>query len=217
MPRTPDHKSGVFSEDHFDHTSAYAHIIPPAEILSAYRQGYFPMAVHKRADADVFWYTARERGIIPLDDFHMPRRSLKYFRKYGFGYSINHDFRGVIEGCADRDSSWINPVIRDTFLYLHEHEIAHSVEVWKDEVLIGGLYGLALGGVFFAESMFQYHDEGHKAAMYYCHKQLQKQDFSLWDVQFYTNHLGRFGCTEISGARYRRLLNEALKQGVSFT
>lgn len=217
MPQAPDNKSGMFPEKQPDHNSVNANIIPPTEILSAYRQGYFPMAISKRADADVFWYTAKERGIIPLDEFHMPRRSLKYFRKYGFEYSINRDFRGVIEGCADRESSWINPVIRDTFLYLHEHEIAHSVEVWKEGVLIGGLYGLALGGVFFAESMFQYHDEGHKAAMYYCHNQLRQQGFLLWDVQFYTEHLGRFGCTEISGARYRRLLNQALKQNVSFT
>lgn len=217
MPRIPENDSNDFFDNSMEQSPAYAHIIPPAEILSAYRQGYFPMAVDKRDDADVFWYTARERGIIPLDDFHMPRRSLKYFRKYGFEYSINSDFRGVVEGCADRDSSWINPVIRDTFLYLHEHEIAHSVEVRKEGILIGGLYGLALGGVFFAESMFQYHDEGHKAAMYFCHKQLQKQGFFLWDVQFYTEHLGRFGCTEISAARYRKLLNEALKQNVSFT
>lgn len=196
--------------------SAFARIIPPEEIIHAYKTGYFPMALSKRADADVFWYTSQKRGIIPMEKFHISRRSRKYFRRYGFECTINRDFRKVIEGCADRPDSWINPVIRDTFVYLHEHELAHSVEVRKQGRLVGGLYGLALGGAFFAESMFQTHEEGHKAALYFCHQQLQQQGFTLWDVQFKTDHLAQFGCTEISPGAYRKLLRDALAQQTSF-
>ncbi|MFW6347408.1 MAG: leucyl/phenylalanyl-tRNA--protein transferase [Cyclonatronaceae bacterium] len=195
---------------------AFARIIPPEEIIEAYKTGYFPMADSSRADADVFWYTAYERGIIPLEKFHMPRRSRKYFRQYDFTCTINHDFAGVIDGCAERETTWINPVIRNTFLYLYEHELAHSVEVRKKDKLVGGLYGLALGGAFFAESMFQYHDEGHKAALYFCHQQLVQQGFTLWDVQFKTPHLAQFGCEKIARGKYKNMLAHALARQVSF-
>lgn len=212
----PSTKSNAELPDDWEHDPAFARIIPPEEIIEAYKTGYFPMAQSKSADAEVFWYSTPWRGIIPIEAFHISRRSRKYFRKYGFECTLNHDFRQVMEGCADRESTWINPVIRDTFLYLHEHELAHSVEVRRQGELVGGLYGLALGGAFFAESMFQYHPEGHKAALYFCHQQLVKQGFTLWDVQFKTDHLRQFGCVEITIGKYRKMLRHALEQKVSF-
>ncbi len=186
-------------------------IIPPGEIIQAYRNGYFPMAESARADADVFWYTARKRGIIPLESFHISKRSLRYFNSFGYRPELDKAFEHVIDGCASRDSTWINPVIKNTFCELHRQGLAHSVEVWKDSELVGGLYGIALGGAFFAESVFQSAPEAHKAAIYFCYRQLKQQQFGLWDVQFHTPHLEQFGCTEISGGRYRKLLAGALR------
>lgn len=191
-------------------------IIAPENIIEAYSDGYFPMAESSRPDSDIFFYTAPMRGIIPLEKFHISKRSRRYFKKYGFEMAINTRFEQVIDGCADRESTWINPIIRDTFVYMHQLGMAHSVEVIKDGELAGGLYGLAIGGAFFAESVFQYHDEAHKAAMYFCHKHLTEMRFVLWDVQFQTEHLSRFGCTQVPAKKYKKMLGEATKLSRSF-
>jgi len=191
-------------------------IIPPEEVVRAYSSGYFPMAESSRADADIFWYTARKRGIIPLRSFHISKRSLRYFKKFRYRAEINRSFEAVVDGCADRESTWINPVIKSTYCELHNRGIAHSVEVWKDDELAGGLYGLALGGAFFAESMFQQAPEAHKAAVYFCYRHLRDKGFVLWDVQFYTEHLKQFGCVEIPSAAYAKKLSEALRLKRSF-
>lgn len=201
------------SEDQFEERRE---IIPPSNIIKAYSDGYFPMAESSRADSDIFFYTAPMRGIIPMDEFRISKRSRRYFRKYGFEMALNQHFEDVIEGCADRESTWINPIIRDTFLYLHQLGIAHSVEVLKEGELVGGLYGLALGGAFFAESVFQYHDEAHKAALYFCHKHLKEREFELWDVQFKTDHLSTFGCIEVPAKKYKKMLHEAIRLQRSF-
>jgi len=202
-------KSG---DTHSESNEYGVRIIPPEEIIRAYRQGYFPMAESKHPDAEVFFYTAQMRGIIPMDEFRISKRSLRYFKKYNFETTLNTCFADVVEGCADRESTWINPVIRDTYLYLHQQGIAHSIEVKCEGELVGGLYGLTIGGVFFAESVFQYHDEAHKAALYYCHQRLTACGFTLWDVQFKTDHLAQFGCIEIPSHKYKPLLKKATQR-----
>lgn len=172
--------------------------------------GIFPMA--ESADAEeVNWYSARKRGIIPLNTFRLSRRDQRSIRTAGFTPGINKDFKGVIEGCAARESTWISENLKKSFMALHEKGSAHSVEVYLDEKLVGGLYGVAIGGAFFAESMFQTEKEAMKAALLFCHRHLTAQGFVLWDVQFYTDHLGRFGCVEISSRAYEKILKDALK------
>jgi leucyl/phenylalanyl-tRNA--protein transferase len=191
-------------------------IIDPAMLLRAYREGYFPMAESSKPDAGIHFYTARQRGIIPVDAFHISGRSLRYFRKYRFEPRLNSSFADVVDGCSDRDSTWINPVIRDTYLWLHHQGYAHSVEVWKSGKLVGGLYGVAIGAALFAESVFQYHDEAHKAAIYYCWRNLKHSGFELWDVQFHTPHLEQFGCVEIPAKKYSGLLRSAVSRECTF-
>ncbi|MFU8859206.1 MAG: leucyl/phenylalanyl-tRNA--protein transferase [Cyclonatronaceae bacterium] len=185
-------------------------IIPSSILLEAYRMGIFPMA--ESADAEeVNWYSARKRGIIPLNTFRLSRRDQRSIRSAGFTPGINKDFKGVIEGCAARESTWISDNLKKSFMALNEKGSAHSVEVYLDEKLVGGLYGVAIGGAFFAESMFQTEKEAMKAALLFCHRHLVLKGFVLWDVQFYTDHLGRFGCVEISSRAYEKILKDALK------
>lgn len=184
-------------------------IISPEFMVEAYTQGYFPMG-KEGSDEEVEWYSATRRGIFPLDTFHIPRRVLRTIRSNGFSIGINNNFAGVIDGCANRESTWINSTIRDTFLVLHKIGLAHSIEVLKDEELCGGLYGMALGGAFFAESVFQSKPECMKIALNFCHQTLVKKGFKLWDVQFQNPFLKQFGCIEVSPAKYSKLLDEAL-------
>jgi leucyl/phenylalanyl-tRNA---protein transferase len=185
-------------------------IIPPEIIIEAYSQGYFPMGV-EGSDTEIAWYGARKRGIIPLDSFHIPRRVLRRIRSYGYLATMNTDFESVINGCAAaRESTWINKTIHDTFVWLHLKGLAHSVEVWREGRLCGGLYGIVLGRAFFAESVYQSEPECMKIALKFCHDYLIKNEFALWDVQFQTPFLAQFGCKEISEKAYMKLLQVAL-------
>jgi leucyl/phenylalanyl-tRNA---protein transferase len=184
-------------------------IVPPEIILEAYSQGYFPMGV-ENSDTEIEWYGARRRGIIPLDSFHLPKRTLRRIRSGGYVAGVDTDFQSVIRGCAARDSTWINQTIHDTYMWLHHEGLAHSIEVWRDGNLYGGLYGIALGRAFFAESVYQAEPECMKIALKFCHEYLISNDFVLWDVQFRTPFLAQFGCKEISERAYMRLLGAAL-------
>ena len=185
-------------------------IIAPDMLEEAYRQGYFPMG-KEDSDTEVEWYGARRRGIMPLDQVHIPRRVHRRIRSKGYKMRINHHFEGVIGGCADRNSTWINDTIYHTFVYAHTVGLAHSVEVWREETLCGGLYGIAMGGAFFAESIFQREPECMKIALHFCHQHLLARGYTLWDVQFYNPFLGQFGCSELSEKAYARMLEEALQ------
>lgn len=184
-------------------------VIRPEFMVEAYTQGFFPMG-KDGSDEEVEWYSATRRGIIPLDTFHIPRRVLRTIRSNGYTLEINQNFTGVIEGCANRESTWINSTIRDTFLVLHKIGLAHSIEVRKGVELCGGLYGIALGGAFFAESVFQNKPECMKIALHFCHKTLVSRGFKLWDVQFQNPFLKQFGCVEVTPSNYATLLDEAL-------
>lgn len=191
-------------------------IIPPEILLEAYKQGIFPMA-DSREDKEVDWYSARKRGVIPLDEFHMTKNVMRIIRQGKFSVKVDENFREVVQACADRETTWINDLIINSYDVLNQSGNAHSVEVFQNGELAGGLYGVSLGSAFFGESMFRKEKEADKVALYYCHQVLKENGFKLWDTQFYTDHLGRFGCKEIDAGKYEKLLEEALQVDAIFS
>ena len=187
--------------------------ITPELVLKAYAYGVFPMA-KSRGDTDVFWVQPKLRGVLPLDAFHIPRSLKKRLRQGTFTVTIDQDFAGVMAGCAEsaegRADTWINDRIIQLFTALHRANVAHSVEVWKDGELAGGLYGLAMGSAFFGESMFSRVTDASKVALCHLVGILKHGDFVLLDTQFITDHLKRFGTIEISQQEYLAQLSAAL-------
>lgn len=189
------------------------HGITTKILLRAYAQGYFPMA--ETADAEeLFWVRPHDRGIIPLDTFHIPRRLRRTVAQDVFEVRVDHDFMAVMRSCAaphtGRDKTWINSIILDLYGQLHQEGHAHSVECWQKGALVGGLYGVALGGAFFGESMFHTVRDASKVALVHLVARLKAGGFVLLDTQFTTPHLQQFGTIEVSRFRYRRLLADAL-------
>lgn len=183
--------------------------ITPSLLLRAYAAGVFPMA--QSADAvDIFWVDPKRRGILPLDGFHIPRSLRKRIRRGGFEVRVNRDFDGVLAGCAARDETWINPEIAQLYRDLHASGRAQSIEVMMDGALVGGLYGVGLGGAWFGESMFSTRTDASKIALVWLIARLKAGGFTLLDTQFVTEHLGRFGAIEIDRAEYHDRLAEAL-------
>lgn len=183
--------------------------ITPEMLLQAYRAGVFPMA-ETRHDPNVFWVDPRKRGIIPLDGFHVSRSLARTIRQDRFRVTFDRAFAGIIDGCAAREETWINATIRRLFLALHDTGDAHSVEVWRTGALVGGVYGLAIGGAFFGESMFSTHRDASKVALTYLVDRLRAGGFQLFDTQFVTSHLTSLGAVEIDRLDYRRRLDAAL-------
>jgi leucyl/phenylalanyl-tRNA--protein transferase len=183
--------------------------LTPTLILRAYAAGVFPMA--DGADAEgVFWVDPKVRGVFPLDAFHVPRKLARRIRAGGYEVAIDRDFEAVIDSCADRDETWINRDIRGLYVALHRMGYAHSVEVWMDGALAGGLYGVRLGGAFFGESMFHRRTDASKIALVHLVARLKAGGFRLLDAQFVTDHLARFGATRIGREDYHRQLDAAL-------
>lgn len=187
--------------------------ITPELIIRAYRAGIFPMS-EDAEDEDLFWVSPEMRGIIPLDGFHLSTSLRKAIRKSGFTVRVDSDFEGVIHGCAtvgaDRDSTWINRTIRHVYGELFRRGTAHTVEVWDGDALVGGLYGLAIGGAFFGESMFHRRTNASKMAMAHLVERLKAGGFILLDTQFLTDHLASLGGVEIPRNQYEERLAEAL-------
>jgi len=191
-------------------------MIAAEALLSAYASGWFPMAV---APGEIRWYSPDPRGIIPLDTFHVPRRLARTLRAHRFEIRIDTDFRGVIAACAareDADGNWIDHEIMESYAALHDRGHAHSVETWQDGALVGGLYGVALKGAFFGESMFHRVDDASKAALAALVERLSARGYTLLDTQWVTDHLLQFGATEVPRRRYLRLLDAALKVDAAF-
>lgn len=191
-------------------------ILPPENLLEAYAQGIFPMAESKDSDS-VDWYTARKRGIIPIGKFHASDNLARVIRQHRFEVKVNYNFREVVTQCANRDSTWINDLIINSYDVLNQHGNACSVECYREGKLAGGLYGVKLKAAFFGESMFKKEKWADKVALYHCHEILQKNDFQLWDTQFYTDHLAQFGCIEIEAEEYEQMLEVALGKDCEFT
>lgn len=191
-------------------------IIPPEHLLSGYEKGIFPMSESKD-DPGFQWYTARRRGIIPIDAFKVSGNVRRIIRQGRYQHKVNRDFRTVIEECANRKTTWISDLIIDSYEMLHEMGYANSVEVYNEEgTLAGGLYGVTLGAAFFGESMFKKETEADKVALWHCHQILKKNGFELWDTQYYTDHLAQFGCIEIPGKQYMEKLEKALRKEAVF-
>ncbi len=190
-------------------------IIHPETLLAAYKQGIFPMA-DSRDSEFVDWFSANKRGIIPLHKFHVSKNVKHLIRQGKFSVKVDSCFRDVVERCADRTDTWINDLIINSYDVLNQYGHAHSVEVFQGGELVGGLYGVQLKSAFFGESMFKTKPEADKVALYYCHQILEINGFQLWDTQFYTEHLGRFGCIEIAKAEYELLLEEAMGRECRF-
>ena len=190
--------------------------LSPELLLHAYSIGIFPMAEH-RDDPEVFWVDPTLRGIIPLDQFHISRSLARRMRRMPYTISINRDFAGVVDGCADRAETWINADIRDHYLTLHKRGFAHSLEVREGDALVGGVYGVTLGAGFFGESMFSRRTDASKIALAYLVDRLNQTGFTLFDTQFLTAHLASLGAVEIPRARYHELLENAVEQSADFT
>ncbi|WP_280953492.1 leucyl/phenylalanyl-tRNA--protein transferase [Phyllobacterium phragmitis] len=185
----------------------------PDLLLRAYATGVFPMA-EDADDPEVFWVRPEKRGVIPLDHFHLPRSLKKTIRQGRFEIRFDTDFNGVIEGCASgtgkRARTWINQPIREAYAALFQRGHCHTVEAWREDNLVGGLYGVTLGRAFFGESMFSRERDASKVCLAFLAEHLIERGFILLDTQFTTSHLERFGAIEVPRKKYERMLEEAL-------
>lgn len=193
--------------------------ITPQVLLKAYACGIFPMA-ESADDPGMFWVEPEMRGILPLQDFHIPASLKKTMRKSGFLFHIDRDFGAVIRACAEkrenRESTWINDRIQRLYSDLHAIGHAHSFETWLDGKLVGGLYGVKLGTAFFGESMFSRETDASKAALVFLVHEMRRNGFTLLDTQFSTDHLKRFGVIDVPRAEYHELLEQALQAVADF-
>ena len=191
--------------------------LTPALLLRAYSVGCFPMADE---DGSVRWYDPDPRAVFPLDGFHVPRSLARRLRRGDF--VIRHDtaFRDVMSKCAEpapgRLTTWISPELIEAYCALHDLDFAHSVEVWMDDELAGGVYGVSLGGLFAGESMFSRRTDASKIALVHLVEHLKERRYTLFDIQFMTPHLKRFGAIETSRSRYRERLADAVTRDVTF-
>src|SRR5262245_49230025 len=193
--------------------------ITPEVLLKAYACGIFPMA-ESADDPALYWVEPDERGIIPLDRFHVPGRLARTVRSDRFEIRVNHDFEAVLDGCAEpqpgRTRTWINSRIRALYSKLHHVGHCHSVEAYEDDALVGGLYGVSLGHAFFGESMFHRVRDASKVALVHLVARLNAGGFKLLDAQFVTDHLRIFGAIEVPKPQYHRLLEAALTGEADF-
>ena len=194
-------------------------MLTPQIILDAYSKGLFPMAENRR-DKQLFWIDPEVRGILPLDNFHIPRSLKKKIRNNPFEVRFDHNFAAVIRACAQqkpkRRETWINDEIIELYTKLFCMRHAHSVECWREDKLVGGLYGISIGGAFFGESMFSSERDSSKIALVHLVARLNLAGFTLLDTQFITDHLKQFGAIEISRGEYHKILNDALNLNVEF-
>jgi leucyl/phenylalanyl-tRNA--protein transferase len=190
--------------------------LDPDLLLRAYSVGVFPMASTRDAP-DVFWVEPKKRGVLPLDGFHLSRSLAKVLRSDRFTVTADRAFGAVVAGCAEatagRPDTWINPEIERAYAELHRRGYAHSVEVWADDTLVGGLYGVRLGAAFFGESMFSRRSNASKVGMAHLVARLRAGGFRLLDCQFLTDHLASFGAIEVARDAYVALLDAALGLG----
>lgn len=188
--------------------------LTPELILRAYRAGIFPMS-ESADDPDIFWVSPQMRGVLPLDGFHVTKSLAKRLKKKPFSVCVDRDFEAVIESCAttgsDRESTWINPTIRELYGELFAMGYCHTVEVYDGAELVGGLYGLAIGGAFFGESMFHRRTDASKIALAHLVDRLNVGGYALLDTQFITDHLASLGAIEIPRAIYEIRLSGALE------
>ncbi|MGY9048014.1 hypothetical protein P775_18805 [Puniceibacterium antarcticum] len=190
--------------------------VSPDLLLQAYRNGIFPMS-ESRDDPDIFWVDPQRRGVFPLDGFHVSRSLARRLVRGGYSVTINTDFTGVIDACADRAETWINAEIRALYTTLFALGRAHSLEVWQEGVLSGGVYGVTIGAAFCGESMFSRRTDASKLALTWLVDHLNRTGFTLFDTQFLTPHLASLGAVEISRIEYHNRLQRAVAQTADFS
>jgi len=169
-----------------------------------------------RDDAEIFWVDPQQRGILPLDTFHISRSLARFMRQSPYQVRFDHDFAAVVRGCADRPETWINSVIFDLYQQLFERGQAHSVELWHENTQVGGVYGVSIGGAFFGESMYSRAVNASKIGLAYLTDRLRLGGYRLFDTQFLTDHLSRLGAVEISREEYQQRLSQALDTNAYF-
>jgi leucyl/phenylalanyl-tRNA--protein transferase len=184
--------------------------LTPELLLYAYQMGVFPMADPDEGGT-IYWYAPDPRAVLPLDAFRVSKNLAKLVRQQRFEVVTDRAFETVIRACADRETTWISEEIIQAYVALHERGYAHSVECWEAGKLVGGLYGVALGGAFFGESMFHRVRDASKVALVHLVERMRRSGFVLLDTQFVTPHLARFGVVEISRQAYERRLRMALR------
>ncbi len=189
-------------------------MIAPEVLLQGYRLGVFPMAMD---DGAIEWFSPDPRGVIPLDTFHIPHGLARVLKRGAFQVRINTAFEHVMRRCAERDETWINEEIIASYTQLHRLGCAHSVETWQNGKIAGGLYGVAIGGAFFGESMFHEVTDASKVALCALVERMRAQRFTLLDTQWLTPHLRQFGGIAISRREYMYLLARAIALRRSFT
>lgn len=193
--------------------TAHPRNLSPELLLRAYASGIFPMS-ESANDPEIYWVRPEQRGIIPLDKFHISRSLQKTLKRAPFQIRFNTAFNQVLEGCAIRrgphSGTWINQTIRDGYNALHEAGHCHSVEAWQNGHLVGGLYGVSLGGAFFGESMFSHVTDASKICLVHLVEHLRTRGFQLLDTQFTTEHLQRFGAIEVPASTYEDMLLPAI-------
>jgi leucyl/phenylalanyl-tRNA---protein transferase len=193
--------------------------LDPEILLGAYATGVFPMS-ESADDPEIFWVRPDVRGIIPLNDFHVPSSLARTIRRRHFDLRINTAFDEVVMGCAEatgeRPSTWINGTIFEAYKALHQSGHCHSVESWADNKLVGGLYGVTLGRVFFGESMFSRQTDASKVCLVHLVERLKARGFMLLDTQFTTEHLKRFGAVDVPRKAYEKLLASAITGHADF-
>ena len=189
--------------------------LTPDILLQAYCMGIFPMSETRDSD-EVFWVDPRHRGILPLDGLHLSRSLRRRLRRAEYTVTFNHCFADVVKGCASRSETWINGTIFDLYAALHATEDAHSCEVWRDTELVGGVYGVAIGGAFFGESMFSTATDASKVALAYLVDRLRVCGFTRFDTQCIPDHLASHGAVEITRACYHKKLAQALQIDATF-
>lgn len=189
-------------------------IIKPEILIQAYKQGYFPMADHK--EGDIYWHCPDPRAIIPLEKPAKPKSLRRSENKYEFEYRINTNFREVITKCSERDDTWISDEIKETYIQLHFLGMAHSVETYLDDELVGGLYGVSIGGAFFGESIFNSVTDAGKGAFFHLIEYLKERNFQLLDSQYINPFTKQLGAIEVTFADYTKILIKAINLSTSF-
>lgn len=187
--------------------------LTPELLRAAYSRGYFPWPDQS---GQIFWHRPDPRAILEFDQFHCSKRLARRLKRGEFRATFDQDFRGVMKGCGEHEHSWLTPEILRAYGQMHDEGVGHSVEIWQGDLLAGGVYGLALGGAFFAESMFHRVTDASKAAVYHLVEHLRERGFELLEVQFVTRHLASLGATAIPDEEYQRRLERALGREATF-
>jgi leucyl/phenylalanyl-tRNA--protein transferase len=186
----------------------------PEDLLAGYSAGWFPMDI----DGELGFYESDPRVIIPLEGFRVPRSVRRALRSAGFETRIDTAFAQVVEACGGprHGGEWLTPRLGDLFVALHGMGVAHSVEIWRDDRMVGGLFGVALGGLFTSESMFRRESDAGNAALVATHRHLRERGYTLWDIQMSSPHTERFGASLITAREYRHRLQDALAAARTF-